>query len=146
MRSATFFGHRDFDFSPYQGRVAEIISNLVENYGVRKFYNGFRGNFDALCAETVFALKTRYPDVQNILALSYHGGKNFVLPKYFDDSIYLLERRVPPKYAITYTNREMILRADFIVSGVRYHYGGAYAALNFAKRNKKIVLDIFEER
>ena len=85
MLSATFFGHRDFDYSPYKDRLLEIITGLIENYGVREFYKGFRGNFDRLCA-------------------------------------------------------------DFIVSGVRFHYGGAYAALNFAKRNKKIILDIFEDK
>lgn len=146
MLSATFFGHRDFDYAPYKDRLLEIITGLIENYGVREFYNGFRGNFDRLCAELIFELKARYPFIKNILTLSYYGRKNFVLPNCFDESIYLLERRVPLKYAITYTNRETVLRADFIVSGVRFHYGGAYAALNFAERNKKIILDIFEDK
>ena len=99
MLSATFFGHRDFDYSPYRDRVRAIITDLVEVHG---------------------------------------------LPTYFDESLYLLEKRVPPQYAISHTNREMILRADFVISGVCYHYGGAYAACKFAGQKKKTILDIFE--
>ncbi len=79
------------------------------------------------------------------MVLSYHNRQNFVLPKYFDESVYLLEKRVPLQYAIPYTNQEMILRSDFIISGVCYHYGRAYTARKFARRHKKIILDIFED-
>ena len=143
MLSATFFGHRDFDYSPYRDRVRAIITDLVEVHGAAEFLNGFRGNFDRLCAEEVFLLKTRYPDIKNVLVLSYHDRQK-ELPRYFDESVYLLEKRVPPQYAISHTNQEMILRADFIISGVRYSYGGAYAACKFAEQKKKIILDIFE--
>ena len=144
MLSATLFGHRDFNYSPYREKIQAIITDLIENHGVGEFLSGFRGNFDSLCAEVIFGLKSRYPSIKNIMVLSYHSSQNFVLPKYFDESLYLLERRVPPQYAISYTNREMVLRADFIISGVRYSYGGAYAARKFAEQKKKIILDIFE--
>lgn len=146
MASATFFGHRDFNYSPYKDKIEAIIIDLIENHGVTEFYNGFRGNFDGLCAEIVFDLKTRYPNIKNIMVLSYHNRQNFVLPKYFDESVYLLEKRVPPQYAISYTNQEMIQRSDFIISGVCYHYGGAYTALEFARRKQKNILDIFEDK
>lgn len=143
MSSATLFGHRDFNYAPYRQKVKAIIIDLIENHGVREFLSGFRGNFDSLCAEVIFGLKSRYPSIKNIMVLSYHNPQNFVLSKYFDESLYLLERRVPPQYAISYTNQEMILRADFVISGVCYHYGGAYAAWKFAKRKKKQIVDIF---
>lgn len=146
MLSATFFGHRDYNYSPYKDILEAIIIDLIENHDVREFYNGFRGNFDGLCAEMVFNLKARYLGLKNIMVLTYHNRQNFVLPKYFDESVYLLEKRVPPQYAISYTNQEMILRSDFIISGVVYHYGGAYTACNFAQRHKKIILDIFKDK
>lgn len=145
MLSATFFGHRDFDYSPYRDRVRGIIVDLIETHGVKEFLNGFRGNFDRLCAEEVFHLKTCYRDVKNILVLSYHDRQNG-LPTYFDESLYLLEKRVPPQYAISYTNQMMILRSEFVVSGVRYHFGGAYTACRFAEQKKKMILDIFQEK
>lgn len=145
MASATFFGHRDVNYAPYRDKIRAIAVDLIENRGVKVFWNGFRGNFDGLCAEVLFDLKQSYPFIKNILVLSYLDRKNYVFPKYFDESVYLLEKRVPPQYAISYTNREMILRSDYILSGVCRHYGGAYAAWNFAKRQKKIILDIFED-
>ena len=145
MSSATFFGHRDFDYYPYKSKLQAIIIDLIRNHGVTEFYNGFRGSFDGLCAEIVFDLKAAYPTIKNILVLSYYNHQNSTLSKLFDESVYLLEKRVPPQYAIYYTNQEMILRTDFIVSGVRYRYGGAYTACNFAIRNKKIILEIFED-
>ncbi len=143
MLSATFFGHRNFDYSPYRDRVRAVIIELIESHGVGEFLNGFRGNFDKLCAVEVFHMKARFPNIKNVLVLSYHDRQK-ELPQYFDESAYLLEKRVPPQYAISYTNQEMILRVDFIVSGVRYSYGGAYAARKFAEQKKKIILDIFE--
>lgn len=143
MRSATFFGHRKFDYLPYKDNLRKVLVDVIENYGVKKFYNGFRGNFDVICAEAVFELKTIYPDIKNIIVLSYLNIKNLVLPKYFDESVYLLEKRVLPQYAISHTNREMVLRSDFVISGVFYHYGGAYTACDFVRRNKKIIFDIF---
>ncbi len=110
-----------------------------------EFYNGFRGNFDKLCAKIIFGLKADYSAIKN-MTLSYLNRKDFVLPKYFDESVYLLEKRVPPQYAISYTNQEMILRSDFIISGVCYHYGGAYTAREFARRHNKIILNIFEDK
>ena len=145
MVSATFFGHRDFDYSPYRHKIRAIMTDLIQNYGVEEFLSGFRGNFDRLCAETVFDLKTRFPAVKNIMVLSYHDHR-FVLPKFFDESVYLLEKSVPPQFAISYTNRAMILKSDFIISGVCSHFGGAYSACKFARQKKKMILDIFEDR
>lgn len=143
MPSATVFGHRDFNYEPYREKIEKCLLELIER-GVTEFYNGFRGNFDGICAEIVFNLKARFTDLKNIMVLSYHNRQNFVLPKYFDESVYLLEKRVPPQYAISYTNQEMILRSDFIISGVCYHYGGAYTAREFARRQHKIIIDIIE--
>lgn len=145
MQSVAFFGHRDFDYTPYRDKIQSLVIDLIENHGVIEFYNGFRGNFDGLCAEVISHLKAAYPFIKNVMVLSYHNRVNFVLPKYFDESVYLLEKRVPPRYAIYHTNQAMILKADYIISGVRYHYGGAFSACNFARQKKKIILDIFED-
>lgn len=143
MRSATFFGHRDFDYFPYCNKVRAVLENLIRDCGVTEFYSGFLGNFDRLCAQTVFELKGSYPAVKNFFVLSRLDPPNFVLPQYFDESIYLLEKRVPPKFAIWHTNREIVLKVDYVVSGVCRHYGGAFEACKFARQKKKVIFDIF---
>ncbi len=128
---------------PYKDKIRKVFTDLIKNYGVGVFYSGCRGNFDYLCAEVIFELKKSFPHIKNIMVLSYLNLKDFILPKYFDESVYLLEGRVPPRYAILRTNQKMVLLSDFVVSGVLSHYGGAYKACDFAKRHKKIILDIF---
>lgn len=65
-------------------------------------------------------------------------------PPYFDDSVYLLEKQVPPKFAISETNKILVKKSDFIVSGVWHNWGGAYSAVEFAKRQGKTVIDVVE--
>ncbi len=56
----------------------------------------------------------------------------FKLPDCFDDSIYVLERSVPKKFAIIETNKCVVDMVDFIVAGVMTHFGGAYGESNTA--------------
>ena len=144
MAKCAFFGHRQFNYAPYREKIETLICDLIVNHGVTEFYNGSRGNFDGVCAEIVFALKAKFPDIKNIMVVSYHPHDGFALPKYFDESIYLLEKSVPPKYAISYTNQAIVERVDYIISGVTYDWGGAWTACEYARRKKKIILNVIE--
>lgn len=137
-----FFGHRDFNYRPYREKIKELICQLIENQGAAEFYNGFRGNFDSLCAEIVFELKEQYPAIKNIMVLSYHPHGDYPLPKFFDESVYLLEESVLPKFAISYTNQAIVDRVDYVISGVKHDWGGAWTACQYARRKKKIILNI----
>ena len=138
MSVVAFFGHRDFDFSPYAERIKEKIVSLIGE-GATTFYNGLRGNFDVLCAEIVHGLKARFPRIENILALSYLPRAGWRLPRGFDGSVYLLDRPVPPRFAIYYTDRAIAKRADFIISGIVLKSGGAWSACHYAQKCGKPV-------
>ena len=144
MKSCAFFGHGKYDYRPHLEQIKAYIIELIENHGTREFYNGYRGAFDNLCAEIVFELKETYPSIKNIMVLSYHPKEEFVLPKFIDESIYLLDKTVPPKFAISHTNQAIVDRADYIVSGVKYDWGGAWSACEYARRKKKIIIKLFE--
>ena len=144
MSSCAFFGHRSYPYAPHRDRLKAIIVDLIENHGVSEFYNGLRGDFDRLCADIVYGLMNDYPMIKHIFVLSYHPRRDFVLPRYFTASIYLLEKSVLPKFAIAYTNQAIVEKADFIVSGVALHSGGAWAACEYAHRKKKIIIKFFE--
>lgn len=131
MPSVAFFGHRDFDYSPYAEKIRKKVVSLIEE-GTTTFYSGLRGKFDALCAEIVHGLKAKFPQIENILVLSYLPREGWRLPQLFDGSVYLLERAVPPRFAISYTNRAVVERADAIISGVVLKSGGAWAACRYA--------------
>ncbi len=147
MLKCTFFGHRDADYVPYRIKTEAILVDLIENCGVTQFYSGNRGNFDKFCASLVWKLKLNYPKIKNTLVLSYLPCKktDFILPKIFDDSVYLLEQHVPMRFAVTHTNRKMADLSDFILSGVYRNYGGAYTACSYARKHGKTIISIYEE-
>ena len=140
MKSCAFFGHRDYDYEPMREQIGRLIADLIEKEGVTEFYSGFRGKFDVLCSGIVHELKVQYPQIGMTMVLSYHPKEDFVLPPFFDGSVFLLERPVPPEYAILETNKRLVERADFIFSGVIHPFGGAAKALEYAmKRQKKVI-------
>ncbi len=147
MCSYAVFGHRDMEYRSYAQTIEEILTELIERCGVTQFYIGGRGEFDGICAGIIKRLKVKYPDVRNTLILSYIPTKKeeFYLPESYDDSIYLLEKRVPPRLAILKTNELMVLRSDYILSGVKHTWGGAYTAVAFAKKKGKTVFEIFRK-
>ena len=142
MKSCAFFGHRDMDYEPQRERIREVLIDLIEREGVTQFYSGNRGNFDRICSELVHELKTIYPQIRNTMVLSYHPTKDFKLPVYYDDSVYLLDRSVPHAYAILVTNERLVEITDIIVSGVVYDFGGAYKTCNYARKKNKLIIEI----
>lgn len=143
MAVCAFFGHRNFLYSKYENVITYHIIELIEKKDVVQFYCGYRGAFDRLCAQLVSEIKKDYPKVVNTMVLSYHPREDFILPLCFDDSVYLLDKSVPPRFAISYTNKKIVEISDYIISGVANEYGGAANACNYAKRKNKTIINIF---
>lgn len=144
MKVCSFFGASSWSYTEYEERLKAIIVELIEKYEVEQFYSGGRGNFDKLAASTVGALRGEYPFIKNTLVLSYMPPKDFILPTIYTDTVYLLERRVPPRYAILETNKAMIDRSDFVVTAARFSFRGAQKAREYALKKKKRVIDLQE--
>jgi hypothetical protein len=118
MKACVGFGHKEFEYENYVQEIEKILVYLIEKESVSQFYFGGRGAFDSVCSAIVRKLKTRYPHITNTLFLSYLPSKDFVLPPYYDDSEYILERPVPPRFAILETNKAVVDKCDFVLSGV----------------------------
>jgi uncharacterized phage-like protein YoqJ len=149
MKSCAFFGHRNMIVEQYREKLLNIIIDLIENKNVIQFYSGFRGDFDFYCSSLMYELKAKYPQIKNTLVLSYipeslNEDSVFTLPKYFDDSIYLLERSVPKRLAIIETNKCLVNKVDYIVAGVVAHFGGAYMACEYAYKQKKPIISVID--
>ena len=137
----TFFGHRDVDYSAFEEKIEKIVAELAAR-GVLHFINGGRGNFDKLCAKIVANVRQRAPQVMLTLARAYMPKENEELPRYFDDSVYLLERRVPPRFAIAETNKMIVQKTDIIISGVLFSFGGAYQAVRYAEHLGRTIIHV----
>ncbi len=144
MKSCAFFGHRNINVEQYREKLLKTLVDMIENMGVTHFYSGYRGDFDRFCSNTVYELKAKYPHIKNTMVLSYIPGKEFILPKCFDDSVYLLERKVPKRLAIIETNKHLVDKVDFIVAWVVLHGGGAYTAFNYARKRKKSIISLID--
>ena len=62
--------------------------------------------------------------------------------KTYDFILYPEIETKPKRYAITYRNRYMIEKADFVIAYVMHAYGGAYKAYEYAVKRKKEVLNL----
>jgi len=144
MKSCVFFGHRDWGWADEKEKIKNSIVDLIENYQVVQFYSGGRGNFDSLCSQIVYELKKKYPQIKNTLVLSYITQKKeeYGLPERYDDSVYFLEEKVPPRFAIIKTNEKVIDNSDFVIVAVRKRWGGAYRAFEYARRKGKTIIQI----
>ena len=146
MKSCAFFGHGNLDYREYEEEIKNSIVDLIENYDVAQFYTGGRGTFDSFCSRMVYKVKNYYPHIHNTLVLSYMPAKDWELPAQYDDSVYLLETNVPPKYAIVRTNQLLIDKADFVLTAVCRSWGGARTAHDYATRKKKLWKNIFDDK
>ena len=144
MKICAFFGARTGDYKQYEQVLAYIIVELIEKYNVTQFFSGGRGVFDELASQIVGELRKDYPYIKNTKVLSYMPKEKEVLSKKYTDTVYLLDRYVPPRYAIIETNKAIIDRSDFVVFAAKYSVGGARTAREYALKMKKQIIDIEE--
>lgn len=90
----------------------------------------------------MFGLQVEYPDIKNILVLSYLPDTKFKLPEWYDEAVYLLDKTVPPRYAISYTNRRLAQSVNYIIVGIDHKCGGAWSVYKYAKNHLYSTLNI----
>lgn len=150
MSICAIIGHRKMYYSEYKERTRTLIIDLIENHGVTEFWFGGHNNFDSICHDIVKELKGQYPFLKATLILSYIPDKDNEeyddLFRLYDGTLYLLERRTPPRYAILETAKKMVECADCVLSGVKFDLGGgAWKACVHAMHKKKPIINLFPE-
>ena len=64
----------------------------------------------------------------------------------YDVIIYPEIENKPPRYAITYRNKYMVEKADFVVAYMTHDWSGAYKTYQYANLKKKPIFNISGER
>lgn len=102
-----------------------------------QFYIGRNGDFDILAASIIQQIRKEYEHVlcELILILPYTVKDMEYYVEYYDqiiipDEVY----GVHPKRVITERNKWMVEQADFVLVYTRTESGGAYRALEYAKK------------
>ena len=142
MSACTFFGHRECP-NEIQPKLREVLIDLIENHGVRMFYVGNQGQYDALVRHTLRELKAESLEIDYAVVLAYMPGKK---GEYEDLSDTLLPEEVaavPPRYAIDRRNKWMLKHADFVVTYITHDWGGAAKFAKMAEKQGKRVINFF---
>ena len=139
MAACTFFGHQDCP-SSIKGKLHEEIDQLICNHGVDTFFVGTQGNFDRMAYTVLKGLRERNSHIKIYRVLAY-------MPKLGDTDTY--DTIVPegietayPRYAIIKRNKWMIDHSDYVIAYVTHTFGGAYQAVERAKRKGKETIQI----
>ena len=145
MKSCAFFGHKNGTYMKYEEYIGVLVAEMIEEWGYTQFYSTGRSPFDCICARTVSHYREQYP-LKNTFVYSYipKGKDEYGLSKIYDDSVYFLDKPVPPRFAIIKTNEAIIDHVDTVLVAVDRDWGGAWNAMEYARRKKKKIINIYD--
>ena len=142
----TFCGHSDFLFNDdIKEQLKNILIGEIIKNPTCKFFLGGYGDFDSLCLRTLTELKKEFQDIELIFITPYldkNYSKLEFAKNHYDDVIFPPIESVPRKFAILKRNEWMVEQADLVITYVKYSWGGAAKALEYAKRKKKRIINI----
>lgn len=145
IRACCGFGHREV-FSNISMKIDEAVKKAAEQ-GCVLFYTGAMGQFDEMFSSAVRAVKKSNPNIKLICVKPYLtkevNENGDYLYSLFDDIIIPTELAdVHYKSVITKRNQWMIDKCDVIIGYTIRDYGGAYKAIEYAKKKNKTMIII----
>ena len=142
----TFCGHSNCLFSyDVKEQLKNILIDEINKNPTCKFYLGGYGDFDGLCLRMLKDLKTDFPEIELIFITPYldkNYSKLEFAKNHYDGVIFPPLESVPRKFAILKRNEWMVEQADLVIAYVKYSWGGAAKALEYAKRKKERIINI----
>ena len=145
--TVALFGHREIDdLRRLEKKLIPVIENLIRTKSFVSFWIGRHGEFDEFAASVIKSVqrKTGAENSELVLVLPYTIAHLSDYENYYDqilipECIYGLH----PKAIITAKNQYMIDQCDLAVFYVERTFGGAYAAMKYAKKKNKETLNLF---
>ena len=132
------FGHRDFCATrETEGKLYDVLKNLMLKKSCLEIYIGRNGEFDLFAASIVKRIKKELDNssCSVTLVLPYKVKDIEYYEKYYDDIIiYENEERLHPKATIAKRNGWMVENSDLLICFVDHNSGGAYKALQYAQK------------
>jgi len=145
--NVSLFGHRDFyGHRRLEERLIPILRDLIRRHEFIEIYIGRDGEFDTYAASVVKRVQRDYDDYHAIefnLVLPYPKKDMDAFEKYYDRVDIPISEH--PKLAITKRNEWMTERSDLILCYIERENGGAYKAVQYAKKLGKEVINLAEE-
>ncbi len=141
MAACTFFGHRDCP-EGIKVNLKKEIERLICNQQVNTFYVGTQGSFDRMAYNALNELRKKYSHIKVFRVLAYMPRNDAVSNDEAQSEDTILPEgieRVHPRYAIVWRNNWMIDHSEYVIAYITHPNGGAYQAVERAKRKGKTV-------
>ena len=150
--TVSFFGHRHLsDQFAIEGRLDAILRDLINSKEYVEFLVGRDGDFDQLVSSAIIRAKEKYAygNVSHILVLPYeradYRDNKECFEQYYDEVQICAESQdAYPKAAIGIRNRAMVDRSDMVICYVKHRSGGAFAAVSYAEKQRKMIINLVE--
>lgn len=142
----TFFGHK-IVYKEIEPTLRSALINLIEKRQVDTFYVGNHGNFDSVVCKVLKDLSVKYSITYRVV-LAYMPTKKIRFDRADDPSTVLPDgiETVPKRFAISYRNKWMLRRADYVVTYVTHTVGsGAAQFKELAKKRNKTIIELGEK-
>ena len=149
MFTVSLFGHRKLDdLRHIDEKIIPILKELIRTKEYVAFLIGRNGEFDEYAASVIKRVQKELGSDNNdmTLVLPYSVADIEYYEKYYDNII-IPESvgSVHPKSAITLKNRWMIEQSNLVIVYVEHNNGGAYNALEYAKKQQKEIINLVEK-
>ena len=110
-------------------------------------YLGDYGEFDGFAYDCCKKFKETHPTVSLVfvtpyLTVQYQKNHLEYQKTRYDSIIYPEIEDKPLRFAISYRNKWMVKKADYIVCGIDHDWGGAYQTYQYAKKQKKSIFNV----
>ncbi len=144
------FGHRDFSGHRILDKhFYPLLKDLIREKQFVEIYVGRNGEFDLYVASIVKQIQKELGNENNelICVLPYTNRDIEYYADYYN-SVIIPDclTKTHPKVAIKKRNQWMVEQADQIICYVEHKYGGAYSALQYAKKLNKPTINFAEEK
>ncbi len=144
--TVSLFGHRAIeDLRRLNDGLVSVVKELIEARPYVTFLIGRNGEFDEYAASVIkSAQKSTEKENSDITLVLPYTVADLAYYKEYYDSIIIPERMggVHPKAAITVRNRWMVEISDLVIVYLERRAGGAYAAMRYAERLNKNIINL----
>ncbi len=151
--TVAFFGHRELS-NQYmiEERIKPVLRKLINEKEYIEFLVGRDGEFDQVASSAVREAAKLYGCSNTSLVLvlpyersDYRDNMENYLAYYDEVEICSESTSAHFKAAITIRNKTMVDRADLIICAVSRKTGGAYAAVSYAEKQGKRIINLTED-
>ncbi|MBQ3012871.1 MAG: hypothetical protein IJD74_04960 [Clostridia bacterium] len=145
----TFCGHTRFPKSSgYEQKLLTFLEKEIGDQYAEMYLGGY-GEFDNFAYDCCKKYQKTHPNVSLVfvtpyLTIAYQRNQLQYQETKYDSILYPEIEDKPKRYAITYRNKYMVEKADYVVAYVSHDWGGAYTTYKHAKRKDKKIFNLAE--